>query len=147
MYSLNFPNEYLNSAIRAFPFLDKNKLKTELEIIYRRPDFRGVSGAVYLLKFLIENNLHLDFSETCLVLHIIVTMPMTTAEAERCFSTLQRIKTFLRSTMSQDRLAALAMLSIEKQMIQNIPNFNELVIEEFISKKDRRLQFQYKTCL
>ncbi|KAK4879423.1 hypothetical protein RN001_007569 [Aquatica leii] len=134
MYSLNFPEEYLNSAIRAFPFLDKNKLKTELEIIYRRPDFR-------------ENNLHLDFSETCLVLHIIVTMPMTTAEAERCFSTLQRIKTFLRSTMSQDRLAALPMLSIEKQMIQNIPNFNELVIEEFISKKDRRLQFQYKTCL
>lgn len=146
-FSSNFPNQHLETAIRTFKFLDKNKLKTELEIIYRRTDFREVSGAVHLLQFLIENNLLADFSETCLVLHAIVTMPMTTAEAERCFSTLKRIKTFLRSTMSQNRLTALAMLSIEKEMIQDIENFNQLVIEEFISKKDRRLQLEYKTCI
>lgn len=110
-------------------------------------DFREVSGAVHFLKFLIENNLQTDFSETFLVLQAIVTMPITTAEAERCFSTLKRVKTFLRSTMGENRLAALAMLSIEKGMITEIPNFNELVIEEFISKKNRRADFQFKTCL
>lgn len=146
-FSTNFPILNLNSAIMNFPFLNKHKLKTELEIIYRRSDFREVSGAVHLLKFLIENNLQVDFSETFLVLQAIVTMPMTTAEAERCFSTLKRIKTFLRSTMGENRLTALAMLSIEKQMIQEIPNFNELVIDAFISKKDRRIDFQFKTCL
>lgn len=146
-FSSNFPTLHLDSAVRNFPFLNKYKLKTELEIIYRRSDFREVSGAVHFLKFLIENNLQTDFSETFLVLQAIVTMPITTAEAERCFSTLKRVKTFLRSTMGENRLAALAMLSIEKGMITEIPNFNELVIEEFISKKNRRADFQFKTCL
>lgn len=44
--------------------------------------------------------------------------------------------------MGENRLTALAMLSIEKQMIQEILNFNEIVIDEFISKKDRRINFQ-----
>ncbi|CAH1981406.1 unnamed protein product [Acanthoscelides obtectus] len=35
---------------------------------------------------------------------------MTTAESERCFSTLKRIKTFLRSSMNEERLSAVAML-------------------------------------
>lgn len=60
---------------------------------------------------------------------------MTTAEAERSFSTLKRIKTFLRNSITEDRLTALAMLSIEKQMINNIPNFNEEVINRFPEKK------------
>lgn len=45
---------------------------------------------------------------------------MTNAEAGIYFSTLKRIKTFLRSTMSQDTLAALAMLAIEKDTIANM---------------------------
>jgi len=44
---------------------------------------------------------------------------MSTAESERCFYTLKRIKTFLRNTMHQERLPALAMLSIEKNFIMN----------------------------
>ena len=69
---------------------------------------------------------------------------MTTAESERCFSTLKRIKTFLRNTMAQDRLNALAMLSMEKNLIQNIPDFNTKVIEKFATQKDRRAKFMYK---
>jgi len=60
---------------------------------------------------------------------------MTSTEAERSFSTVKRIKTFLHSTMSEDRLSALSMLSIEKLMIKNIPNFNEKVIHMFAEKK------------
>lgn len=63
---------------------------------------------------------------------------MTSAEAKRSFSTLKRIKTFLRSTMSEDRLSALSMLSIEKLMIKNIPDFNEKVIDMFAKKKRKK---------
>jgi len=69
---------------------------------------------------------------------------MTSTEAERSFSTVKRIKTFLRSTMSEDRLSALSMLSIEKLMIKNIPNFNEKVIHMFAEKKERRIELIYK---
>ena len=70
---------------------------------------------------------------------------MTTSEAERCFSTLNRVKTFLRSTMQASRLNALGMLSMEKDMIRDIPNFNQKVIDRFARLANRRVSFLYKT--
>lgn len=72
-------------------------------------EFSSCFGAVDLFQVFMENNLEEVFSETVTLLKIIITTPMTTAEAERCFSTLKRIKTFLRNTMTQERLNALAM--------------------------------------
>lgn len=141
-----FPEKLLEDTVNVYSFLEKNRLKTELEIIYKRTDFRNMHGAVSLLQFFIENNLLSSFSESYKLLLIITTIPMTTTEAERCFSTLKRIKTFLRSTMCQERLTALAMLAIEKEMISNIHNFNERVIDVFVSRKDRRMDFVYKNC-
>lgn len=145
-YEKQFPVLLIEQTMEVYSFLEMDRLKTELGVIYRRPDFRNMSGAVTLLQFVIENNLRTTFSETYTLLMIICTIPMATAEAERCFSTLKRIKTFLRSTMSEDRLSALAMLSIEKDMINNIPNFSDSVIDLFASKKDRRMDFVYKNC-
>ncbi|CAH1993782.1 unnamed protein product [Acanthoscelides obtectus] len=56
---------------------------------------------------------------------------MSTSGAERNFSRLKRIKTFLRSTMTQDRLTALTMLSFGKEFISTMENFNEKVIDKF----------------
>ena len=78
------------------------------------------------------------------LLKIMVTIPMSTSEAERCFSTLKRIKTFLRNTMTQDRLSALAMLSIEKQLVRKMQDFNQRVIDKFAAQKNRRMDFIYK---
>ncbi len=74
-----------------------------------------------------ENNLEEVFLETVALLKILITTPMTTAEAERCFSTLKRIKTFLRNSMTQERLNALAMLSMEKRLVTEITDFNQKV--------------------
>lgn len=46
--------------------------------------------------------------------------------------------------MSEERLNALAMMSVNKNLIHNISNFDEKVIEHFISQKDRRLDFVFK---
>ena len=40
--------------------------------------------------------------------------------------------------------AALAMLSIEKKLTQNIPDFNMKVIEKFTTQKDRRVHVQIR---
>ena len=40
-------------------------------------------------------------SEVCLLLKLILVMPATNAVSERSFSALRRIKTFLRTTMTQ----------------------------------------------
>ncbi|XP_039294233.1 uncharacterized protein LOC111053061 isoform X2 [Nilaparvata lugens] len=65
-------------------------------------------------------------------------------EAERCFSTLKRIETFLRNSMTEGRLSALAMLSIEKDLIMDIPDFIQKVIDQFAQLKDRRMDFLFK---
>jgi hypothetical protein len=66
------------------------------------------------------------------------------ATSERYASALKGVKTFSRSTASQDCLSALALLSVEKPMIENIINFNDKVTDKFASHKDRRIEFLYK---
>ena len=46
-----------------------------------------------------------------LLLQILATLPVTTASAERTFSMLRRLKTWPRSTMTEDRLNGLALLA------------------------------------
>ncbi|XP_062246509.1 uncharacterized protein LOC133955604 [Platichthys flesus] len=143
-HSVKFQDSALETTVEAYPTLDKAKLKTELSLVYENEEFMACSGALALFQVFMENNLQDTFSETVSLLKILITTPMTTAESERCFSTLKRIKTFLRNTMAQDRLNALAMLSMEKNLIQNIPDFNTKVIEKFATQKDRRAKFMYK---
>jgi len=59
---------------------------------------------------------------------------MTMTEPEKCFCSLKRVKTFLKSTVSQDHLPALAMLSVERVMIENI-NFSDKVTDKFANHK------------
>ena len=53
-------------------------------------------------------------------IHIALTIAVSTAECERSFSALKRIKTYLRSTMTEQRLTDLAILSIEKELANDI---------------------------
>jgi hypothetical protein len=112
-------------------------------MLYERPDFRNVDAAIPLLQLICCNNLQDTFSETTTPLRIIVTTPMTTAEPERCFSSLERIRTFLKKCY-EDRLTALATVSIEKRLASSIKDFNTKVIEKFASKKNRRMDLNFR---
>ena len=138
----NFPMAQLESTVMHYPMLDKQKLLGELAVLYSRQDlvtFKSLSEFLQLLGSL--NLTTTTFCEITKLLNIIITTPMTTAESERCFSTLKRIKTFLRTTMGNDRLSALAMLSIESQLVDQMKDFNEKVIDHFATSKIRRMDF------
>ena len=62
------------------------------------------------------------------LLIIASTIAVSSATCERSFSALKRIKTYLRSTMGQQRLTNLALLSIEKDLTQ------ELSLESFVDE-------------
>nr|CAH7759836.1 unnamed protein product [Callosobruchus chinensis] len=143
-FSKDFPANVLDAVCAAYPFLCQSRLKTELEVIYSRSDFRHVIGAMNFLSLMLQNDLSEVFPETIKLLKIILTTPMTTAEAERCFSTLKSAKSFLRSTMDSERLNALAMMNINESLAQDIQNFEDKVMEKFICMKDRRADFTFK---
>ena len=48
-----------------------------------------------------------------IALRIFLTIPVTVASCERSFSTLKLVRTYLSSTMSQERLSNLAVWSTE----------------------------------
>ena len=57
-------------------------------------------------------------SEVCVLLRLLLVMPASNAVSERSFSALRRVKTYLRSTMNQDRLNHLMILHIHREVIQ-----------------------------
>ena len=73
------------------------------------------------------------------LLQIMVTLPVTTCTSERSFSTLRRVKTYLRSTMGCQRLNGLALLNIHR----DIPISTEAAIDR-LAQKPRRLPFRLK---
>uniref|UniRef100_A0A087XJB4 HAT C-terminal dimerisation domain-containing protein n=1 Tax=Poecilia formosa TaxID=48698 RepID=A0A087XJB4_POEFO len=121
-----FPQKQMDTACEYFPMICKEKLKGELMVMYSSTEFEGLTSAP--LKMLIDNKLPSTFSETLKSTQIAITNPMTSAESEKYFSTLKKIKSFLRSYMGQERLNALATLFIEQELIQRLPDFNEKVI-------------------
>ena len=69
------------------------------------------------------------------VLRIFCTLPVTTAECERSVSVLRRLKTYLRSSMGQERLSSLALLHINQSMTIDF----DAVINSFSRKHPRRM--------
>ncbi|CAN6691541.1 unnamed protein product [Malus baccata var. baccata] len=51
---------------------------------------------------------------------VLLTVPVTVASAKRSFSKLKLLKSYLRTTMTQDRLNGLAILCIEKDEIEDL---------------------------
>ena len=83
-----------------------------------------------------------SFPNACLVFRILLTIPITVASAERSFSKLKSIKSYLRSTMSEERLNGLVILSIENEMLVELECKN--LINNFASQKARKINFNWK---
>ena len=52
------------------------------------------------------------FPNINILLRLICTLPVTSCECERNVSALRRLKTYLRTTMGQDRLSGLALMHV-----------------------------------
>lgn len=77
-----------------------------------------------------------SLSNICTAYFLYLTLPVTSASAERSFSKLKIILNYLTSTMSQTRLSSIAMLSIENEVARNL-DLKE-IIEDYLSIKKRR---------
>lgn len=68
-----------------------------------------------------------------------LTVPVTVSKVDWPFSKLKLIKTYLRSTLAQERLTELALLSLENERVQEM--YYDNVINEFASLKVRKQEF------
>ena len=88
---------------------------------------RSTEGAALMLSEVVR------FVELCLVL------PATSASAERSFSALRRLKTYIRSTVGQPRLNHLLLLRCHQDRLDKLDL--RLVAQEFISANEKRSNY------
>ena len=77
-------------------------------------------------------------SEVSKLVRLLLVMPATNAGSERSFSALRRIKTYLRSTMSQQRMNNLMLLHIHKSRTDHLNLVD--IANDFIVGNDHRKQ-------
>ena len=83
-------------------------------------------------------------SEVVTMMKLILVAPATNATSERSFSTLRRLKTYLRSTMSQERLNHCAILTIMKEECDGLDLNN--VGKDFAEGHQHRMDVFGKFC-
>lgn len=78
------------------------------------------------------------FSGVWTALKLLLVLPATNATSERSFSALRRVKTYMRSTMSQERLNNLMVLHVHKEHCDRLEL--ERVANEFVSGREGRMR-------
>lgn len=122
--------------------IEKTQLKTQLETLHvyiqrQDPDTSNISirRIVDYVRDMKPTTKCL-FSQVVTVVKLVLVMPATNATSERTFSALRRIKTYLRSTMTQERLNNLMVLHVHREATDNIDISS--TANEFVSRKETR---------
>ena len=77
------------------------------------------------------------FPDLFKLFQIILTIPVSSAGAERSFSTMKRVKSYLRSTVASDRLNNLSILSKERELSAELIANPNIVIDNFVKISKR----------
>jgi len=87
-----------------------------------------------LLKSVVQQEV---YPNVYLLLKTAFAIPISSATSERSFSCMRRIKSYIRSTMTQNRFSDLAILNIEREL-SNVINDDDIL--KLFSSKYRRIQ-------
>ena len=74
-----------------------------------------------------------DYPQVHALFMIFLSIAVTTVVRKKSFSTLKRIKNYLRNSMGQNRLSSLSIINIEKDLVKNIQTRD--IIDKFAANK------------
>ena len=129
----------VEAVVQQYPEFDGNTLHIQLAMLKQ---MIGTSTEV-TLQVVVSKLVGLDPVVRCLfpqveqLVRLLLTIPCSSAEAERSFSGLRQLKTYLRNSMSHVRLNHLAVLHVHQAMTDGIDLV--AVARDFIRKSDSRL--------
>jgi len=100
---------------------------------------KSIKTTVEVIEVLNANSLYEMTPEFSKVASILAVIPATSCSAERSLSGLRRLKTYLRSTMGQNRLNSLAIVCIERSYGNKvIVNSMDKIINTFGQRHGRK---------
>ena len=120
----------LSSSCDGFRYESEEEDEDEFGARTRQSDSPACKkcfGCCYSLLY--DRNFHTSaFSNLFLVYEYLLTLSFTQVSCERAFSKLKIIKTRLRSSLSQERLEAFMLMSVERELLEKV-NFQKIVDE------------------
>ena len=126
---------------RAF---NKDLLETQLGImatdLFERPEAYDLKSAINYLKDISPGQRTL-LSEVSTIASLILVLPATNAVSERSFSSLHRLKSYLRSTMTQERLNSVVTLHVQKELTDQLDLVETCTVtgNEFVGSSEHLL--------
>lgn len=132
-------HERCKKVEQALHDVDAEDLELEINsAVYTFPD--DVSSCpLKMLNYIYSEKLLDLYSNLSIALRLLLTLPVSVASGERSFSSLKRIKNYMRSTMSQERLSGLALMSIESDVHRSVDM--EGIVSAFAESKVRKQPF------
>ena len=115
-----------------------NRVDSELDLWKQAVDDKVIHSGTDLALTL--DGCEYLFPNIYVILKCLLTMPVSTATAERSFSSLRHVKSYLRNTMGDSRLSSLALLNIHKEKDISV----EKVLKDFDTTGHRRIALAFK---
>jgi hypothetical protein len=122
-------------TIKSYPELYFDSLSIQLSMFHSSYTYTTLNQAADLLRQASPEIRHL-FSQVSILVRLMLVSPASSCEAERSFSALRRLKTYLRSTMTQKRLNNIVVCHVHSCRLRDI-NIQS-VINDFVSLNDSR---------
>ena len=138
------PDKESFPRVAKFYKIDGEILEAEQKMYasFRRERGLGYMTVSEMLETMHENDPFDMFPEFSNVVHILAVIPATSSSAERSFSALRRLKTYLRSTMGQQRVSNIAIINIERAYANSVVNNDiDRIIDMFGRRNGRDSYF------
>uniref|UniRef100_A0A2S2PBA1 Zinc finger MYM-type protein 1 n=2 Tax=Schizaphis graminum TaxID=13262 RepID=A0A2S2PBA1_SCHGA len=121
-------SDYEDGFDSIFEIVEQDKIENQPVFVTRNLENVGSMGKLF--KLFCVSQLKCVFPNLHTLLHIAVTLPVSSCSVERSFSKLKLVKTKLRTTMKEERLESLLKITCEQDCVPNVEN----VINNFANK-------------
>ncbi|XP_078613923.1 zinc finger MYM-type protein 1-like [Branchiostoma floridae x Branchiostoma japonicum] len=124
--------------------LDQRKLTIHLSMLpdivkQELPDVKKVTSIRTICSAMSAGSHRTTFSQTHKLLRLYLTIPITSSTSERAFSSLKRLLTYLRSSMTEQRLNNCMLLHVHKDIVDTM-DLNAIVTD-FVSLNEERMRY------
>nr|XP_054761170.1 zinc finger MYM-type protein 1-like [Lytechinus pictus] len=121
--------------LKRYPEMSANILAIQLPMFLQTTGASSLHEAVEAYRKMVPEVRAL-FPEVRTLMKLLLVCPVSSSECERSFSTLRRLKSWLRNTMTQRRLNAVAVCNVHCGILDQV-NIEE-VAKEFAARSDIR---------
>ena len=126
----------MSEVVKSYPEVDTIRLAVQLPMFRSSFQYSCIDQAVTALQSS-SQEVKLLFCEVEKLLRLLLVLPVSSCEAERSFSALRRLKTYLRSTMSQTRLNSVAILHVHQSELMSVSL--DSILKDFVSLNSQRM--------